>query len=110
MPYIALVALKSTSADAVLAGRGPPVQHQLSKAEQEAAAMHRAQKLDSDLDYMFAWLLSAYKRPIEAMGDKLVLHQMSSSVKLTEPIDDADDDDGKPAFTATRQVSHVTSK
>lgn len=73
--------------------------------------MSRAHKLDSDLDHMFASLLSAYQRPFEAMGNKLVLQQMSSSVKMTEHIDggadddDAAADDGKPAFMATRQVS-----
>ena len=75
-----------------------------SKSEYDVTAMSRAHKLDLDLDHMFAWLLSAYERPFEAMGNKLVLQQMSSSVKLTEHID-GEDDEGKPAFTATRQVS-----
>ena len=92
-------------ADVMLPGKDVSRQHHPSKSEHEAAAMSRAQKLDSDLDHVFAWLLTAYKRPAEAMGSKLVLQQMSSSVKLTEHIDgDDDDDDGKPTFMATSQV------
>lgn len=93
-------------ADVVLPGKDLSRQRHPIKSEHEAAAMSRAHKLDSDLDHMFAWLLSAYEWPFEAMGDKQVLQQMSSSVKLIEHIDGDDaDDNGKPAFTATRQVS-----
>lgn len=82
-------------------------QRQPSTSEHEAAAMSRAQKLDSDLDHMLAGLLKAFKRAPEAVGDKLVLQQISSSVRLTEHIDgggDDGEDDGKPAFMVTRQV------
>lgn len=82
-------------------------QRQPSTSEHEAAAMSRAQKLDSDLDHMFAGLLNAFDRAPEAVGNKLVLQQISSSVRLTEHIDGGGggDDNGKPAFTVTRQVS-----
>lgn len=82
---------------------------QACKPEPEPSGAWKAHRLDRELDHMFAWLLSAYKRPADAMGDKLVLHQMSSSLKLTELIDDEDEDNGggdnKAAFTVTRQVS-----
>lgn len=82
-------------------------QRQPSISEHEAAAVSRAQKLDSDLDQVFAGLLKAFKRAPEAVGNKLVLQQISSSVRLTEDIDGGGggEDDGKPAFMATRQVS-----
>ena len=93
-------------ADVFLPGKDVSRQRNPSQSEHEATGVSRAQKLDSDLDHMFAWLLTAYKRPFEAMGSKLVLQQMSSSVKLTEHIDGGgDDDDGKSTFMATSQVS-----
>ena len=97
--------MKLMVAGVVRSGKDVSRQRHPSKSEHEAAAMSKAHKLDLDLDHMFAWLLSAYERPVEAMGDKQVLQQMSSSVKLIEHIDGDDaDDNGKPAFTATRQV------
>lgn len=81
-------------------------QRQPSTSEHEAAALSRAHQLDSDLDHMFAGLLKAFKWAPEAVGNKQVLQQISSSVRLTEHIDGGGDgeDDDKPAFMVTRQV------
>ena len=93
-------------ADGMHPGKDMSRQRQPPISEHEAAVMSRAQKLDSDLDHMLAGLLKAFERAPEAVGNKLVLQQISSSVRLTEHIDGGGggDYDGKPAFTVTRQV------
>ena len=77
-------------------------QIRVSNSQFAIAANFRAQQLESEMDSMLAGLLSAYKQPMEAMGAKQVLQQMSNSLKLTEYFDESD---GQLAFITTRQVS-----
>ncbi len=78
-------------------------QHGVSKAEQEAAACVRAQKLDRDTDQMMVKLLGAYGKPAEAIGDRQVLEAMREAVRVIGDMDE-DTREASPGFLVTRQV------